>query len=271
MSSFIAPDQVIMIIGAMKSGTTSLFDYLATHPEILACNPKEPEYFSANQSHKLTIDRFEDLFKDFDRQYSYVMEASTGYTKFPNEQGVPSRIKEYGLNPKFIYVVRNPFDRIESHFNYMNIKDDWDEAINSDHLLAISNYHMQLEEFMQVFSKDQFLVLDFDELNTDTKRVMGKLQSFLSLNSPITIEQKKHSNKTQSLGPMGKKIKSVLGVAIHYIPGPLRKGFKNLLPEKTPPKVKLSDTQRESVQKKLQEGMIAFGKEWNFNVSKWGF
>ncbi len=35
-----------LIIGAMKCGTTSLFSYLAQHPEISACQPKEPDFFS---------------------------------------------------------------------------------------------------------------------------------------------------------------------------------------------------------------------------------
>lgn len=35
-----------VIIGCMKCGTTSLFYYLSQHPQIAACNPKEPNFFA---------------------------------------------------------------------------------------------------------------------------------------------------------------------------------------------------------------------------------
>ena len=36
----------LFIIGAPKSGTTSLYQYLRSHPNIFMCTPKEPNYFS---------------------------------------------------------------------------------------------------------------------------------------------------------------------------------------------------------------------------------
>ena len=38
-----APD--FMIIGAMKAGTTSLYQYLASHPSVFISPVKEPHYF----------------------------------------------------------------------------------------------------------------------------------------------------------------------------------------------------------------------------------
>jgi hypothetical protein len=35
----------LFLIGAMKSGTTTLHELLAQHPEIAMCDPKEPCYF----------------------------------------------------------------------------------------------------------------------------------------------------------------------------------------------------------------------------------
>ena len=42
------PSNFALIIGAMKSGTTSLFHLLAQHPEIAAASVKEPNYFSSD-------------------------------------------------------------------------------------------------------------------------------------------------------------------------------------------------------------------------------
>ena len=82
-----------MIIGAMRCGTTSLFNYLAEHPEICPAINKEPEYFSENQGHKVQVDNYNDLWPYYNSNHKYVLEASTGYTKYPVEKGVAKRHK----------------------------------------------------------------------------------------------------------------------------------------------------------------------------------
>ena len=56
------------------------------------------------------------------------MEASTGYTKF-DERGAAEAIHAYGLRPRLIYIVRDPFERIELHYNFMLQDPAWRRAI----------------------------------------------------------------------------------------------------------------------------------------------
>src|SRR5262249_47769756 len=108
----IQPDAYVMIIGAMKSGTSSLYHYLTQHPEICACVKKEPEFFSAHQLHRYqNVSDYQDLWTFNPAVHRLALEASTGYTKYPEEIDVPRKIHDYGLRPKFIYLVRNPFER----------------------------------------------------------------------------------------------------------------------------------------------------------------
>lgn len=92
----------------MKAATTSVFDVLRKHPQICPSCVKEPEYFSEVQLHGPNTDRYENLFAFDESVHTFSLEASTGYTKFPVEMGVTRRIFEYGLNPYFIYSVRDP-------------------------------------------------------------------------------------------------------------------------------------------------------------------
>ena len=48
--SEIQNDDFIIIIGSMKCGTSSLYNYLIEHPSICPCSIKEPEYFSVFKS-----------------------------------------------------------------------------------------------------------------------------------------------------------------------------------------------------------------------------
>ena len=55
----------LFIIGAPKSGTTSLYQYLKSHPNIFMCTPKEPHYFSDdinNISIVKTLNEYQALF-----------------------------------------------------------------------------------------------------------------------------------------------------------------------------------------------------------------
>lgn len=178
----IPDDAYVMIIGAMKCATTSLYDYLNAHPAICPAACKEPEFFSENQSHGLSVARYQDLWSFDCQAHRYALEASTGYTKFPSEPNVARHIHDHGLWPYFIYVVRNPFDRIASHFNFMSDFDpDWDHAITDGHLIETSNYYLQLEQFRRYFPDDRIHVIDFDDMATQPQTVLKGVYDFLGL------------------------------------------------------------------------------------------
>lgn len=225
----------VMIIGTMKAGTTSLFRYLQDHPEICPASIKEAEFFSRNQEHKTDLSQYSDLWDFKAGVHKYALEASTGYSKYPMEQSIPKDIFEYGLQPKFIYVVRNPFDRIESHLNFIS---PWDEAkrkVLYRHAIRVSKYMTQLERYFEYFSRDQFLILDFDELCTNPTSLLKKIYGFLDI-SP------------------------------HYFPESYT--IENVTPTK---KRHLSAMERAIISDILKLDMYRFQKHYGFDIQKWGF
>lgn len=71
------------------------------------------------------------------------MEASTGYAKYPKRKNVPQRMFDLGIKPKFIYIVRNPIDRINSEINYWRNFPQWgDPKDNLDFIIARSSYYL---------------------------------------------------------------------------------------------------------------------------------
>lgn len=153
------------IIGAMKAGTSTLFDFLAAAPGVNPSSAKEPEFFSAQQPHSLNIQKFESLFSDKMPQDALRLEASTGYTK-PGEDGVADRIHAFTPDPKFIFLARDPIRRIESHYNFVNgIR----APLNSLDPLAprfvdTTRYGKMLQPFLETFSRESILVLRFEDL-----------------------------------------------------------------------------------------------------------
>src|SRR6185437_9238816 len=106
----------VLIIGAMKSGTTTLYSYLKTHPQIATGPNKEPGFFAFEEKWALGFEWYESQF-NFERQiHACALEATTDYTKYPFCKEVVNRLKASAPRQfKLIYIMRHPLRRIESH------------------------------------------------------------------------------------------------------------------------------------------------------------
>ena len=108
----------LFVIGAMKSGTTSLCQCLGTHPDIFMVPVKEPMHFSREEKWSQGNETYLRLFADAKNEI-YVGEGTTEYSKRPFREGVAQRLYEFNSSARIIYVMRDPFDRIVSQHKHM--------------------------------------------------------------------------------------------------------------------------------------------------------
>ena len=168
----------LIIIGAMKCGTSSMHNYLDAHPEISMSRQKELNFFSFDRHWERGEDWYGRLFSS---TAAIRGESSPSYSKFPKVPHVPGRIKTLIPSARLIYLVRDPVARIVSH--YMHLRDDGKEKrslnemlteFEGNHYVECSRYHMQLQQYLDHFSQSQILVVSAEEMKENRQETLRR-------------------------------------------------------------------------------------------------
>ena len=183
----------VIIIGAMKSGTTSLYRYLEMHPEISMSKIKELDFFIVEKNFSKGLEWYE---SNFGRDRKICGEASPNYSKHPTFAGVPKRMHSVVPDAKLIYVLRDPIDRIISHYLHNvftgRVTTDISAVLSNDldnnHYVACSKYYMQLEQYLDYYPQENILVITAEGLRDHRRETLQSVFAFLGLggtyNSP---------------------------------------------------------------------------------------
>jgi len=248
-------------------------------------------FFTENSKHESQVEEYSQLW-DFDgNRHKYVIEASTGYSKFPFEGNVPQSMKEYGISPRFIYVVRDPFQRIESQYNF-SVGKWWfspNASMTNERYVSLSRYFTQLEQYRNYFEKERITIVDFDDLVQNPPDTVATLCGILGIQYFAPPDPGLHQNKTE-LPTRGKelidqtyqKLKQMplLQTLSDKMPWHLKhallrqmEGCLATLPVLSQRRKKrtLNDQERAIIRDKIENDMYNFKKEYGFPVEKWGF
>ena len=192
----------LFVIGAMKSGTTSLCNYLAAHPDIFMSPIKEPMHFSRAENWSQGNDRYLALFDGASHQ-TFIGEGSTEYTKMPFRQGVAQRLHEFNPKARLIYLMRDPFDRIVSQYKHM-VKSNLEkrplcEAIQqpSDYLTN-SYYAYQLRPYLELFGQEAVFVETFESFVESPEQVCQAIFKWLDIDATFAPP---HTQKAHHVSP----------------------------------------------------------------------
>jgi hypothetical protein len=175
------PDFVI--IGAMKSATTTLHVQLESLPGFCMSTPKEPNFFSDADQWAKGLDWYKGLFADA-RPGDLCGESSTHYTKLPDLPDALPRLAEHVPDAKLIYVMRHPIDRLVSHYVHgwseRTIAGPIDEAVDRYHaLIDYGRYAMQITPWLEHFGKDRVLPLFFERMLSHPQAELERVCRFL--------------------------------------------------------------------------------------------
>jgi len=203
------PDFVV--IGAGKSGTTSLHEYLNQHPKIFM-GSKEPNFFAYEL---LDPDTLEDP-TDRDHYYQSVYkledylnlfkEAKDGQLKgevsntYISSAGSWERIKHYIPDAKLMAILRHPADRIFSRYFHLVRENeipeggDLNEVFNRDSiwwkrkdLVNEGFYYRQLKPYFDNFKRENIKVFLYEDFIGKTDEVVKEAFSFLGVDPNVKV------------------------------------------------------------------------------------
>lgn len=221
-----------IIIGAMKCGTTSLFRHLGRHPGVFMSEVKEPNFYIEERNWSKGFDWYRSLFAGAPPG-ALLGEASTNYSKGTTFPGVPERLREYVPNVRLIYLIRDPIERIRSHYTHSafhgRVSKPPVEAIRPrSGFVRTSLYGAELQRYRQHFPDDQILVLLTEDLRDDPVSVLRRIEQFLGLDAHEYKHLERHyhvsSNRRLNtrLGNVLERHESLHDWSTRNLPEPLR-------------------------------------------------
>lgn len=267
----------LIIIGAMKSATTSLFNYLKAHPKIGMSPRKELHFFNAGGwkgNWQLGLDWYR---TNFDPAAQIRGEATPNYTQHDVFPGTAERIAATVPHAKLIYLVRDPIQRIVSHYLHRvargEITSDFSTAIRTyeNGLISPSWYGRELEIYRQHFPAEQIQVLEFSELIREPRQTMDAACAFLGVDAaeiPASVYSRIH-NKTQYVQPrwpslVVKARRAGFARYLRYIPRPIHR----ILYRKFA-KPEVSDADRRFLTERLQDDAALLRQLTGMPLAHW--
>lgn len=176
-----------IVIGAGKSGTTSLWAYLDEHPQIFMPELHELNFFS-EPDWRERLDWYASQFAGASEPVRG--EKSVHYTMYPYKPNVAERIHEVIPDAKLIYLVRDPIPRIVSHYVQACVQGMEPRPLNdaltpvddpANWYVCTSRYGSQLRKYLSIFPADQILIVDHADLHNQRETTLRRIFGFLGV------------------------------------------------------------------------------------------
>lgn len=289
----------LFVIGAPKSGTTTLHGLLSQHPQIYMCTSKEPRFFSRDSEYSKGFDWYIDSYFKDAGSYPIRGEATPTYLSMYRKT-IP-RIREClgGHQTKFMAIFRNPIDRAYSHYWFnRNTKIKFQENLSFEEALEeedhrthaelydhgiISHayfrtglYAEQANAFINEFGRENFHFLLFEDLFSDNfPSTVKSIEKFLSVESvDLDYTRKKESVRPRSLFLTAfiRKSRSFRKALHPYLPSRFRSALKssvidfNNVPFKYP---EMNPATRAMLYEKYRESISQLQAVLNRDLSHW--
>lgn len=184
------------LIGVQKAGTTTLDDWLSQHPDIYCYDSLKDVHLFYRFKTKAEMEKRMVLETPPYKNEKVVLQSAVNYVFYESMlQGIQSHVPE----AKLLLILRNPADRAISAYQYfckmqretrsieaaMNytVKTGFEFNHDNSDFTYIEHgfYGAQVQSVLKYFSREQLLVLDYDDLRSRPEQLMQQIAAFLQI------------------------------------------------------------------------------------------
>ncbi len=193
------------LVGAARSGTTSMFTYLKQHPEVFVSVLKEPHFFGSDLTRQPHTVRDPEVYLSLFEDAEPWQKAGEGSVWYLLSKTAAADIKEVCPDARILMMLRNPVDMVNSlHSLYLRTGNeelgDVEEAVAAapdrrqglripaeayfpEGLVytEVALYHEKVRRFLDAFGADRVRIVIFDDFTADTPAVYRDTVSFLGV------------------------------------------------------------------------------------------
>jgi hypothetical protein len=199
---------VLIVAGGYRCGTTSLFTHLAAHPEINPSLIKEPAFFFSRRisqrpsayptGHEALA--YRSMFRR--RGARVLLEGTSNYL---NDPGCAARIGRALPNAKVVLLLREPVSRLVSWFKFLRLQNHLDAETDFEtwircqladsrpvderpyplQAVAHCRYARYVEDYLKVLGGNRVLVLWFDDLKNNPRGVLQQVCHFAGMDARL--------------------------------------------------------------------------------------
>ncbi len=276
-------DRLVVIIGGMRCGTTSLFTWLSQHPQVCACIDKEPAFFSNDSVWNNGLDWYRSLWESDSARHRVALEASTNYSKVAIFPRTAERLRTTAPNAHLIYLMRDPIGRLESHYTlgrakgWRDSKQSLNRGVHAD-LIECSRYAKQIDQFRDYLDAGRMLLVLFEDLKDAPAATLDHVCRFCGIDDSYDycgLDLAHNTNSGRRPGELGQ----ILYRARRWLPfwhslsrhiSPTeRDRIRRIFNRQHSHNVRLPDPQRRFVLGELESDLKRLRDEYGVDTSSW--
>ncbi|OGW81301.1 MAG: hypothetical protein A3C47_06090 [Omnitrophica bacterium RIFCSPHIGHO2_02_FULL_51_18] len=290
-----------LIIGAARSGTSSLYRYLGQHPDIFMSQVKEPHFFCHEES-RLNLEgpgdkkhaaivsgaqQYQSLFNNVSH-FTAAGDASVWYLYFKSSA---ERVRHYNPRMKLIAILRQPADRAYSSFLY-TLRDgreplrDFSKALAAEpsriralwepiwHYKNAGFYHDNLRHYLDIFGKSQVRVYLYDDLVSNPRGVLKDICRFLEVDEAAEMNLSEKYNesyisRSRAIQFLMTRPNPVKSAANFLLRGPWREKLKRSLRKRNEVKKPLDANLRRDLTQAYRKDILKLQDLLDRDLSLW--